>query len=250
MLRSYGGSRLFGELYGSNTVRVIWLHGWARQAQDFSAAAKALAERGISSVALDLPGFGASPVPDVAGGARHYAELVAPVLREISDEPVVLVGHSFGGRVAVVLASEYSDLVQSLVLSGAPLLRAAPSSRPPINYRVVRWLARRRLVSHARLERARQKYGSSDYRRAHGVMRDVLVANVNETYEAELATLEMPVAFVWGEGDEEAPYAVAVSAAALVPGPSTLRRIPGVGHMVPLEAPDELVDAAEKALRL
>jgi pimeloyl-ACP methyl ester carboxylesterase len=228
---------------------VVWLHGWARQAQDFSAAANALAERGISSVALDLPGFGVSPAPDVAGGARHYAELITPVLREISHEPVVLVGHSFGGRVAVVLASEHPELVKSLVLTGAPLLRSSSPSRAPFAYRAVRWLAQRHLVGEARLERARQRYGSSDYRRARGIVRDVLVATVNESYEPELANLEMPVAFVWGEGDEEAPYTVAERAAALVPGPTTLRSIPGVGHMVPLEAPDELADAAEKVLR-
>jgi pimeloyl-ACP methyl ester carboxylesterase len=249
VLRSYGDSRLFGETYGNNGVRVIWLHGWARGAQDFTLAANALAERGIGSVALDLPGFGASPAPDVAGGARHYADLILPALREIASEPVVIVGHSFGGRVAVVLASQHPELVQSLVLTGVPLLRTRASARPPFGYRSVRWLARRHLVSDARLEKARQKYGSTDYQRAQGVMRDVLVASVNESYEKELAQLTMPVAFVWGERDEEATYDVATRAAALVTSPTTVRELPRVGHFVPLEAPEELVDAAEKALR-
>lgn len=249
MLRSYGDSRLFGEAYGAHGARVVWLHGWAREAQDFTLAANALAERGIGSVALDLPGFGASPPPAVAGGARHYAELILPALREIADEPVVLVGHSFGGRVAVVVASEHPELVHSLVLTGVPLLHVRANSRPPFAYRSIRWLAKRRLVSATRLERARQKYGSTDYQRAHGVMRDVLVANVNESYEPELAQLVMPVAFVWGEGDREVPYDVAIRAAALVPSTTTLRKLPGIGHFLPLEAPEELVDATEKALR-
>jgi pimeloyl-ACP methyl ester carboxylesterase len=249
VLRSYGDSRLFGENYGENDVRVIWLHGWARSAQDFTLAANALAERGIGSVALDLPGFGASPAPDEPGGARHYADLILPALREIANQPVVLVGHSFGGRVAVVVASQYPELVRSLVLTGVPLLRTRANTRPPFGYRSVRWLARRHLVSEARLEKARQKYGSTDYQRARGVMREVLVASVNESYESELARLTMPVDFVWGERDQEAPYEVATRAAALVASPTTLRELSGVGHFVPLEAPDELVDAAEKALR-
>jgi pimeloyl-ACP methyl ester carboxylesterase len=250
VLRSYGDSRLFGEAYGPSGARVIWLHGWGRSAQDFTLAANALAERGIGSVALDLPGFGASPTPEVAGGARHYAELILPSLREIASEPVVLVGHSFGGRVAVVVANEHPELVHSLVLTGVPqLVRVRPSSRAPLAYRSVRWLAKRHLVSEARLEAARQKYGSADYRQAHGVMRDVLVASVNESYEPELTGLTVPVSFVWGERDREAPYEVATSAAALVTSPTTLRELAGVGHFVPLEAPDALVDAAEKALR-
>lgn len=248
MLRSYGDSRLFGETYGENGPQVVWLHGWARDAQDFTLAANALAERGIASVALDLPGFGASPAPDVAGGARHYAALILPALREIANGPIVFVGHSFGGTVAVVVASENPELVSSLVLVGSPVLRSRGSSRAPFAYRAVRWLAKRHLVSESRLERARQQYGSSDYRRAQGIMRDVLVASVNESYEPELERLEMPVTFVAGERDLDVPLAVATAAAELVKGPTTLREVAGVGHLVPVEAPGELVDAVVKAL--
>lgn len=227
---------------------MVWLHGWARRAQDFTLAANALAERGIGSVALDLPGFGASPVPEVAGGARHYAELVLPALKEISNEPLVLVGHSFGGTVAVVLASEHPELFSSIVLVAAPVVRRRASVPAPIGYRAVRWLAARHLVSGARLERARQKYGSTDYKRAQGIMRDVLVASVNESYEPELERLETPVTFIWGDRDTDVPLVVATTAAALVKGPKTLRELSGIGHLIPLEAPSELVDAAEKAL--
>ena len=136
----------------------------------------------------------------------------------------MLVGHSFGGRVGVVVASQHPELVESLVLTGVPLLRTHASARSPLGYRSVRWLAKRHLVSESRLEKARQKYGSTDYQRAHGVMRDVLVASVNESYESELAQLTMPVAFVWGERDEEAPYEVATRAAALVTRPDDVAR--------------------------
>lgn len=249
MLRSYGDSRLFGEAYGENRPQVIWLHGWARAGQDFTLAANALAERGIGSVALDLPGFGASPAPEVAGGARHYAELILPAIKEIADGPLVFVGHSFGGTVAAVIASEHPELVSALVLVGSPVVRQRGSARAPFTYRSIRWLAKRHLVGEGRLERARQKYGSTDYKRAQGIMRDVLVASVNESYEPELQRLEMPVTFVVGERDLDVPLAVATIAAGLVKGPSTIRELTAVGHLVPLEAPGELVDAVVKALR-
>jgi len=249
VLRSYANSTLFGESYGQGPVRVLWLHGWARRAEDFGSAANLLAERGVASVALDLPGFGASPLPARAGGARYYADLLAPAVTEITEGPVVLVGHSFGGRVAVVLASKHPKLVASIVLSGAPLLRRATGRRAPQAYRWWRWLRARGLVSEARLEAARQKYGSSDYRRASGVLRDVLVASVNESYESELANVRVPVTFVWGEDDNEVPPDIAERARALVRGESSLRIIPGIGHLLPLEAPGELVDAVELVLR-
>jgi pimeloyl-ACP methyl ester carboxylesterase len=227
---------------------VVWLHGWARSAGDFTAAASTLADRGVASVALDLPGFGASPLPEVAGGARHYAELVTPALKSVADEPLVLVGHSFGGTVASVVASTQPDLVRSLVLTGAPLIRRAASKKAPVAFRAQRWLHAKGLLSDERVEAARQKYGSTDYRRAHGLLREILVASVNESYEDELTTLRAPVDFVWGELDRDVPPDVAERAGELVGGDHTLLVIKGVGHMVPLEAPDELVDAVMRAL--
>ncbi len=242
VLRAYGDGTIFGEPYGRGEVRVIWLHGWARRGKDFSAAATELARRGVASVALDLPGFGASPVPAEAGGARHYAELVLPALEEIGAGPFVLVGHSFGGTVACVVAARHPELVRALVLTGAPLLRRPSTRRSPASYRTLRWLHARGLVSAARMEAARQRYGSRDYRNAEGVMRDVLVASVNESYEDELGRLEVPVTLLWGEDDREVPLDVATRASALLGVTHTLQSSHGVGHLLPSEAPEELAN--------
>ncbi len=247
MLRSYADATLFGERIGEGAVKVLWLHGWGRAGRDFTQVASELARRGVASVALDLPGFGASPPPAVAGGARHYAHLIAPAIAEFAEGPLLVVGHSFGGTVAVALAAKRPDLVRALVLTGAPLLRRPSSAKAPLTYRAQRWLRARGLLSEARLEASRQKYGSRDYRNAAGVMREVLVASVNESYESELAALRVPVTLLWGADDLEAPFDVAERSADLLDGAS-LRRLDGVGHFVPQEAPEELVDAVAKAL--
>jgi pimeloyl-ACP methyl ester carboxylesterase len=174
---------------------------------------------------------------------------MVPVLAEIGEGPFVLVGHSFGGRVGVVVASQHPELVRELILTGVPLVRLHAATRPPLVYRTIRWLARRHLISPRRLEAARHKYGSRDYRNSQGVLRDVLVANVQETYEAELSALNVPVTFLWGADDLEVPLEVATRAAGLVKGVSTVRVLEGVGHFVPNDASDDLVDAAMEALR-
>lgn len=203
----------------------------------------------IASVALDLPGFGSSPPPTVAGGARLYADWLIPTLRELADEPLVLVGHSFGGRIAAVVASAHPELVRAVVLSGAPLLKRAATVPSPWGYRTVRWLHARSLVSDDRMESARQRYGSLDYRQARGIVRDVLVATVNESYEEELAGLAVPVSMLWGELDQEVPVDVAINAGALISAAHSLRVVPGVGHLVPIEAPHELVRSVCEILR-
>ncbi len=248
MLRAYGDGNLFGEPYGEGPVRVVWLHGWARRGQDFVGSAETLAREGVAAVALDLPGFGSSPEPDVVGGARHYAELLAPALREIGSEPLVLVGHSLGGRVAVSLAAAHPDLVTALVLTGVPLIRQASARRPPRPYVLIRWLHGRGLIGEQRMEEARQRYGSSDYRNARGVMRDVLVVTVNESYEDELARIKCPVTLLWGDADDVTPMSVATQAESLIVIPHTLRVLAGVGHLVPTSAPQELAHVVLEVL--
>lgn len=239
-LKAYAGGRLFAETAGA-APRVLALHGWGRRAADFRSAFQ-----GLSYLAPDLPGFGASPPPERAIGSREYAAAVAPMLEELGER-AVLVGHSFGGRVALQIVIAHPDRFAGLVLTGAPLVRLHPLRKIHPIYRFGRWAGRRRLLSAARVERLREQYGSADYRAAKGVMREVLVRTINETYEEELRQLNLPVLLVWGSADAEVPLAVAERIAATVDH-AELQVLEGVGHDVPLQAPRPLREAVEKML--
>lgn len=239
-LRSFADGAIFAEVYGSGPATVLALHGWGRRGKDFAETL-----RGLSGIAPDLPGFGASPAPGAVIGADAYADIVAGIL-DCFDEPPVLVGHSFGGRVAVCLAARYPDRVGDLVLTGVPLIRLETRKRPPAIYRLVRWLNTVGLVSDERIEREKKRRGSADYRAADGVMRDILVKVVNESYEGQLGRIDNRVHLLWGADDDEVPVSVAEAASALL-SDSKLEVLPGVGHFVPLQAPDELRRAIQGA---
>jgi pimeloyl-ACP methyl ester carboxylesterase len=229
---------------------VVALHGWRRTHADFAASLGPSAPGGpLSTLAPDLPGFGATPAPAQPWGSVEYAAAVARVIEDAvgSGPAPVVVGHSLGGRIAVRLASARPELVGALVLSGAPLLpRAAGPRRPPFGFRLVRALHRAHVVGDASMERARQRHGSPDYRAAHGVMRDVLVRLVNERYDDVLAALRCPVELVWGDDDTEAPVESARALASAI-AQAHLSLCHGAGHLLPLTAPAELRAAVERA---
>jgi pimeloyl-ACP methyl ester carboxylesterase len=220
---------------------VLALHGWRRERGDFRNVLE-----GLDAVAIDLPGFGASPPPPEAWGASDYAARVATVLREMAD-PVVVVGHSFGGRVAVHLAASHPARVAGVVLAGVPLLRLTKPPGPSMRYRIARQLHQWGVITDARMEARRHRSGSNDYRAATGVMRDVFVHLVNETYEDELREITCPVELVWGSDDTAAPVAVAERAVELLAHPA-LTVLPGAGHLTPLTAPGELRAAIDRLL--
>lgn len=242
MLRSFVDGEVFAEVYGTDAPDVLALHGWGRRGSDFASALD-----GLSALAPDLPGFGASPAPDHVIGADAYADIVAGML-DAFDRPPVILGHSFGGRIAVCLAAKHPERVGPLVVTGAPLIRLETGRRPPVAYRVSRWMHRAGLMSDERMERLKRRRGSADYRAATGVMRDILVKVVNESYERQLGRINTPVQLIWGENDREVPVSVAEASVALISDVS-LEVLPGVGHMVPLQAPEALRAAVDKARR-
>jgi pimeloyl-ACP methyl ester carboxylesterase len=236
MLTSFAGATLFGESYGAGTPWVLALHGWRRDHRDFDAV---LASPGIDAVALDLPGFGSAPAPDDVWGTPEYAGAVAAILDEMAAQVVVL-GHSFGGRVAVHLAANRPDRVAGLVLSGVPFHRRfGARSKPPLRLRMARTMAAHGMVGQDRLEELRQRYGSDDYRAASGVMRDILVRTLAEDYDDALAAVQCPVELVWGDNDTAAPLAVAQQVQQELPD-ARLVVCDGAGHLTPLTVPDAL----------
>lgn len=239
-LRTFLDGALFAErLPGSaDQALLVALHGWRRDRHDLEAVVA-----GRDAILFDLAGFGASPPPAEVWGAADYAAQVADALDALApDRPVTLVCHSFGGRIGVHLAASRPDLVGGLVLCGVPLLHLAPAYRPPLAYRVVRWAHRRKLVPDSVMERLRRRNGSDDYNAATGIMRDVFVKLVNETYEPQLRAAACPVAFVWGRRDTAVPVGIAEQAKDMVARLASYEVV-DTGHDVHRTHPDAFARA-------
>ncbi len=245
-LKAFAEGRLFGTRYGTGDPWLLALHGWRRTNADYLAVLGGGpgSEAGpLDAIALDLPGFGSAPPPPAPWGSSDYAAALAPVLAEMR-KPVVVMGHSFGGRVALSLAASRPEEVCALVLSGVPLRRPAGARRKPAPaFRLARALHRVGLVGDERMERLRYRYGSADYRAATGVMRQVLVRVLGEDYGSQLSLLRCPVELVWGDDDAEAPIGIALALESEIAS-AHLTVCPGAGHLTPLTAPGALRSAA------
>ncbi len=245
-VRSYLDGALFVEHRDGPAPTILAMHGWGRTRADMLGLID-----GRAALVPDLPGFGSSPAPPEAWGTPAYAAQIADMLVADGRAPYVVVGHSFGGRVAAVLAAEHRELVAGVVFLGVPLLHLATPKPPAFAYRAARWACAHHLLRESSMEKLRQRYGSADYKAAHGVMRAVLVRVVAEDYTDYLTRITVPVAFCWGANDSAVPVAVAQRAATVVANVVAFDVVDTASHDVMLQAPeraraalDAVIDAA------
>lgn len=107
-------------LYGvvGEGLPVVFLHGWALGRRSYRHAIGRLVDLGCKVYAPNLPGFGRTPdLPSRAFSFGGYAEWVLDFLDAVHlEEPVFLIGHSFGGGVAVKVAHRRPGRVRTLML--------------------------------------------------------------------------------------------------------------------------------------
>jgi len=185
-------------------IRLVFIHGWGSSYQAFSTLAEYFSDV-AECVLLDLPGFGKSDEPKAPMSPANYAEEVAKIIAEMPKKKTIVVGHSFGARVAIHLCNLHKKSVDGLVFLAGAGLKKKRSLRFRIKAFCMKKAARfvRRFPFFSFLKK--MPMGSRDYREATPVMRGVLVMAVNEDL-AELAkNVACPALLIYGSDDNETP---------------------------------------------
>jgi len=197
--------RRVGESNGS-LPSIVWGHGWNQSGLSLLPMAESLA-RFASSRLIDFPGFGSSPRPPGVWGTAEYADCVAGWLESSPPRQWIWVGHSFGCRVGIQIASRHPGLLSGMVLMAAAGL---PRQRTLIERCRLYW--RRRAFDIAKLvvaegprrDSLRTRFGSADYQSAAS-MRPIFVRVVNENLSSVATTVDCPVLLIYGTDDKDTP---------------------------------------------
>lgn len=209
---------------------VLLLHGWGASAASFSGLLQ-LSRTRRRLVALDLPGFGESPLGIPSWTRASYAHLVRQFLVSRDWAEVTVLGHSYGGGVALRLAGESSPPLDRLILCAASGLKLPIASGVGARLRSFRALRKTaetvlpKRLSRPVVEWLRQRFGSADYRAA-GPLRPILVRAVQEDLSSVAEKITVPTLIIWGGRDQELP---------LVPYGRRLRELIGTSELVEFE---------------
>lgn len=232
------GMKISYEVIGGSGEDIVMLHGWGQNKEMMYPLAKRLKNKFRLTI-IDLPGFGGSYEPDYPVDIYEYTAIIEKFLGIIGIKNPILIGHSFGGRIAIIYASR--NETKKVVLFGAPCIRERKRSKKEIFFKFLKKIpGSKKLVSYAK-----KHMGSYDYRNASPVMREILVKTVNEDLSECAKKIKAPTLLIWGEKDTEAKVSDAKKLEKIIPD-AGLIVIPNCTHFAYLEAIDYITNILNK----
>lgn len=182
--------------FGEKGKKIVFLHGWQQDKRSFSPLVPFLFKK-YQLFLLDFPGFGQTPLPKNDITLNQYSQIITQWIIEKKLTPIILVGHSFGGKIASVIASSNPKIINKLILispSGIPT--------PKFWYRIKKFIPPN--LSRILSPLIRPLTASRDYKNA-GILLPLFKTIVKEDLRPFFAKINIPTLIIWGRDDQELP---------------------------------------------
>lgn len=223
---------------GKGKKTILILHGWQQSSREWNTIIHSLAKN-ATVIALDLPGFGQTPRPQTTYTIYEYATFVEHFLQKLAYKKVILIGHSFGGRIGILLGARTKLLSQLFLVDSAAIETKSIWIKTKIMINKI-LISPIKLISPHKIEPLKSRFGSDDYQHA-GAMRDIFIQTVNEDLSPYLKQVAVPTVIIWGEKDIVRPLSEAKYIKKSIPG-ARLRIVWGAGHSPFIEKPKEFLE--------
>ena len=223
--------------------KLLLLHGWGCD----SSLMKPVADRLQDSFRIlipDFPGHGQSGRPPEPWGVPEYADCLCQLLKEENFTPCDVIAHSFGCRVATILAAEHPELFQKIIFTGGAGIRkpqTEEAQKRTEQYKKLRGLCEnigKIPLMHSAAEkmkdRLREKYGSRDYNALDEEMRKTFVKVISQDLTEYYPRFRASTLLIWGDADTETPLWMGKKMEELIPD-AGLVILEGGSHFAYLE---------------
>ena len=195
---------------------VLILHGWGTSIEAMTSIWAFLKNK-YKVYVLDFPGeSNKSSVPPEPWGVPEYGEMVKKFIEELKIEKPSVIGHSFGGRVIIYLASKYQDLFNKIVLTDAAGVKPKMTFHKFTRRMAFKFgkMALKIFTPKKKFEEKmqafRDKYSSPDYKALKSdVMRETFKKVISLDLTPNLKDIVRPTLLVWGEDDIDTPLYMA-----------------------------------------
>ena len=243
MLKSVMGIKVNYEFIDNeNNETLIFLHGWGQNID----LMKPLGNNFINSynvLYIDLPGFGKSNEPDYPWSVYEYAKCINNIVNDLNLKDIIIIGHSFGGRIGLIYSSMYN--VDKLICLASPYCKEL--IKLPLKTKVYKSLKKVPILKG--IANIIKKYiGSNDYKNASEIMRGVLVKSINLDMINDIRKIKCPTLLIWGTLDTAVPVSRAYELNNLIDS-SKVIVYEGATHYAYLEKLDDVIENINDFIR-
>ena len=171
---------------------VVLLHGWGQNIEMMKPVGDSLIDNDV--IIIDLPGHGKSEEPKEVWELKDFVNMIHELLTSLNVKNPILIGHSFGGKLSLLYASMYP--VKKLILFGSPF----KVKKNPNGLKVKTLKSIKTLPGLNKLAETMKKHmGSTDYRNASPMMRNILVKHVNTDITEDIKKITCPTIIIFIE---------------------------------------------------
>ena len=230
---------------------LLILHGWGRGSDSWVEVQRLLSIQRYKVICPDLPGFGKSQSPTIAWKVDDYVEWLKNFAISLEIEKFVLLGHSFGGRIAIKFAVRYSEKIATLILYEAAGIKSKKTISQFVFFlisKIGNIFSFLPFYSFFRKVFYRFIVRKKDYLKAKGVMKNTFLKVIEEDLTSYLAKISVSTLIIWGEKDKITPLNDAYLMKREIPN-SELKIIPEMGHAFHHEAPKRLTQVIYQYLK-
>ncbi len=223
---------------------LLMLHGWGSNIKLIQPLADKLVPLGYKIYMLDLPGFGESADPPEPYTIFDYANFCIQYMDHHKLDKVYLFGHSFGGRLGLILGSDYADRIYKMALSDSAGVKTEAPLHAKVKlktYQSVRdglYSIGAKSLADTLRESYNKRYGSTDFQQVSGVMRQTFINVVNQDLLDHAKRVTVPTILIWGDKDEDTPLAHGKQLEQAIPDAALIIH-EGAGHYAYLDFPDQ-----------
>jgi len=219
MFKYSGAEVYFNYIKRGDDIPIIFLHGWGRSGDDFESFASQIYDRSI--LLIDFPPFGKSQHNVTGWNIFTYAGMVMSLCEHLNISKGDFVGHSFGGRVTIMISAVKCTLVHSCIFIDSAGMKPRRSLKYRYNqaiYKIKR-----------KIKKSYRQKGSTDYEALSPAMKETFKNIVNTHLEAYAKKIKAKTLIVWGLQDNETPIYMARRLNKLIAG-SELKILNDGGH--------------------
>lgn len=220
---------------------LLFLHGWQSDKSSFTILASQL-KHSYQTLAIDLPGFGASQVPDEPWGIEEYSSFLGKLIKKLKiTDFQAIIGHSMGAQIAIAAAATGEVNPKKMVLLSAAGVRKTDTLRKQ-SFKVIAKTGKvaakvlPKSVQGSLKQKLYDKAGTSDYIKA-GHMKETFKKIVSTDVQEMATNVEQRCLLIYGREDDQTPVEFGELLAAAFPH-GHLEVFEHAGHFVHIDKPE------------